>query len=61
MLYIISLGKPGGLISLYMASIGKWAPFCYCARITKMYTWNTSETVVWVKGQSDVTWHVHSA
>ena len=46
MLYIISLGKPGGLISLYMASIRQCAPFCYCARITKLYTRDTSETAV---------------
>ena len=48
MLYIISLGKPGGLISLYMATIRQWAPFCYCTRITKLYTRDTSETaVIW--------------
>ena len=46
MLYIISLGKLGGLIALYMASIRQWAPFCYCARITKLYTRDTSETSV---------------
>ena len=50
MLYIILLGKPGGLISLYMASIRQWAPFCYCARITKLYTRDTSETAVHTEG-----------